>query len=215
MRDCRSVSIPIVESAVKYVAGEDGELLYRTTYQQFLGCLLFVATRTHREISTTVGIFCRYAAATRHHHCTCLKRILRYRQGTMTLSLRLVSEGSGKLVCFCDSDWAGERLDEKSTPGVLMQFDGVSFSWRTVKQNSVALWLDCTQQESAPLTEENQGELVWSTERLRHAKHVSISYDLIIEHVDDGVIMMVYSSTKRMTADIPTKPISRVALKGH
>lgn len=75
--------------------------------------------------------------------------------------------------------------------------------------------LDCTKQEKTSLMEDNQGALVWSTEGLRHTKDVSIRYNFVKEQLGDGVINMIYRSTDRITANILTKPISRVAFEEH
>ena len=39
----------------------------------------------------------------------------------------------------CDSDWAGSRVDRKSTSGILLRLGNSTVAWRTLKQNCVAL----------------------------------------------------------------------------
>ena len=75
--------------------------------------------------------------------------------------------------------------------------------------------LDCQQEKPTALNEDNQGALVWSTDGVRHAKHVSIRLNFVKEQVEFGAVRPVYCSTQQMTADILTKPLLRVAFEKH
>ena len=111
-------------------------------------------------------------------------------------------------------------------------------AWRSLKQGAVALstteaefmslgegtkmviWLrhllkelDCEKTESTPIFEDNQGAVVWESEGVRHAKHISIRKSFVRDNVQRGIIRIIYSSTKNMVADIITKPLSRLAFE--
>ena len=60
------------------------------------------------------------------------------------------------------------------------------------------------------LYEDNQGTTDWGSERVRHAKHVSIKYNFVKDNVDSKVVKIVYCPTEEMVADILTKPLLRV-----
>lgn len=134
----------------------------------------------------------------------------------------------------------GDRADRKSTTGVLLQLDGVSLPWSTAKKRAVALstttakfcalikgaklvvWmrrmlheLDYTQIDSTPVMEEIQVASAWSSDGVRHAKHVSIRYTFVKEKVHHGDIKLVYCSTEKMTADILTKALSCINVERH
>ena len=61
----------------------------------------------------------------------------------------------------------------------------------------------CNKQEGATVMfEDNQGAIVWSTEGVRHAKHVSIRRKFVLDNVKNGTVKVVYTLTTTMTADI-------------
>lgn len=67
------------------------------------------------------------------------------------MGIRSLTGGKLKLQVYCDSDWAGDRMDRKSTTGLLAQLDGTSITWRTLKQGVVAL--STTEAEFCALSE--------------------------------------------------------------
>ena len=83
MDRCKPVCTPMV---VVTSATEDGGSTKQDVsplkYQEMIGCLLFLATRTRRDISCAVGILCRYASSPKYEHWLGLKRVLRYLRGT-------------------------------------------------------------------------------------------------------------------------------------
>ena len=46
---------------------------------------------------------------------------------------------SASIVGYSDADWAGDQQDRKSTSGYLFQIAGGPISWRSKKQDTVAL----------------------------------------------------------------------------
>jgi hypothetical protein len=68
-----------------------------------------------------------------------VKRVFRYLIHTLTFGLWYSKGSRFKLVGYSDSDWAGDKVDRKSTSGAC-QFLGRSFvSWSSKKQNYVSL----------------------------------------------------------------------------
>ena len=59
MSSCKPVTTSISESALRDIEAEDESLADRPRYQVFLGCLLFLETRTSPEIAASVSILCR------------------------------------------------------------------------------------------------------------------------------------------------------------
>lgn len=65
-------------------------------------------------------------------------RVLKYLY--LTKDMKLVYEKSANpeiLVCFSDSDWAGDNVDRKSTSGFIINFFGNLVFWKTKKQSIV------------------------------------------------------------------------------
>ena len=240
MSSCKPVTTPMREGSLKELSEIKSKEVDRLRYQELLGCLLFISTRTRPDISASISILCRYAANACEIHWIALKRVLIYLQGTITYALRISAVDDQTLVAYCDADWAGDRSDRKSTTGVLLRLGSSSLTWKSMKQTSVALstteaefiamaeatklviWLrrllkeiDCEQVQSTSILEDNQGAIVWGQEGVRHAKHVSIKKNFVKEHVDQGTVQIVYCETTRMVADTLTKPLPRIAFEKH
>ena len=73
--------------------------------------------------------------------------------------------------------------------------------------------LDCEQQQSTSITEDNQVAITWGNEGVRHAKHVSIEKHFVKEQVGFGSVRIVNCPTQDMTADALTKPLSRLSFQ--
>lgn len=71
------------------------------------------------------------------------KRTLRYLKGTQKLGIQYFSSESNDVVelkAFCDSDYAGDVKNRKSTTGYVVMYAGGPISWYSRKQSIVALF---------------------------------------------------------------------------
>jgi hypothetical protein len=75
----------------------------------------------------------------RHVHINeeATKHILRYLRGTITYGLRYTSSG-GLFLHGYDADWAGSRVDRKSTFGYCFSLGSTMISWSSGKHVSIA-----------------------------------------------------------------------------
>jgi hypothetical protein len=95
-----------------------------------------IASRT--EIRFSVCLCVIFQASPRTSHCQAVKPIFRYLRHTPNFGLWYSASYSLALHGFSDMDFAGCRLDRKSTSGTC-QFLGSSLvSWSSRKQSSVA-----------------------------------------------------------------------------
>ena len=67
------------------------------------------------------------------------KRVLLYLKGTTSHGITFRGGEPVNCMGYSDADWAGDREDRKSTSGYLFQIAGGPVSWRSKKQNTVAL----------------------------------------------------------------------------
>jgi hypothetical protein len=67
-------------------------------------------------------------------HLVALKRILRYVKSTLTLRLWYSRQIEFNLIGFTDADFAGDRLDRKSTNGTCQFLGGSLVLWSSRKQ---------------------------------------------------------------------------------
>ncbi|WJX83099.1 hypothetical protein P8452_65785 [Trifolium repens] len=139
-----------------------------------------------------------------------------------------------KLVGFCDADYAGDKIERKSTSGNC-QFIGENLiSWASKRQTTIALstaeaeyisaakcytqllWMKYQLEDyniaesSIPLYCDNTAAIHLSKNPILHsrAKHIEIKHHFIRDHVQKGTINIQFIDTDHQWADIFTKPLA-------
>jgi hypothetical protein len=137
------------------------------------------------------------------------------------------------LIGYSDADWAGCKINRKSTSGTC-QFLGRSLmSWASKKQNFVALstaeaeyiaaghccaqllWMRQTLRDygykltKVPFLCDNESAIRMADNPVEHSrtKHIAIRYHFLMDHQQKGDIEIAYINTKEQLADIFTKPL--------
>ena len=113
MLDCNPVNTPM-EGGLKLSKFDEGEKVDSTVFKSLVGSLRYL-TNTRPDILYAVGVVCRFTEAPTSPHLKAAKRILRYLKGTIDFGLFYSPSNNYKLVGFCDSDFAGDVDDRKST----------------------------------------------------------------------------------------------------
>jgi hypothetical protein len=112
-------------------------------YRSLVGALLYAANISRIDIAYAVGQLCRYTSKPCVHHLESAYRVIRYVRDTPELCLifGLHSQNlfKSKIEAYCDSDWAGDKADGKSTTGCIIRFNGDVMNWLSKKQTSVAM----------------------------------------------------------------------------
>ncbi|KAK6153062.1 hypothetical protein DH2020_012701 [Rehmannia glutinosa] len=133
MEEKSSVKIPM-NTSVKIDMDADGKAIDQTRYRAIIGSLLYlIASRP--DITFVVGVCARFQSAPKESHMTAAKRILRYLRGFQEVGLWYPKEGGFKLIGYSDSDYAGCRVDRKSTSGTCQMLRNRLVSWFSKKQN--------------------------------------------------------------------------------
>ncbi|XP_071728850.1 secreted RxLR effector protein 161-like [Rutidosis leptorrhynchoides] len=102
-----------------------------------IGSLLYL-TASRPDIMFATCLCARYQANPKDSHYKAVKRIFRYLKGTLNLGL-WYPKGSGfDLIGYTNADYAGCKLDRKSTSGGCQLLGGKLVSWSSRKQNFVA-----------------------------------------------------------------------------
>jgi hypothetical protein len=115
-----------------------GKSVDRKVYRSMIGSLLYLCASLP-DIMLSVCMCARFQADPKEIHLRAVKRILRYLVQTPKFGLWYPKGSSFDLLGYSDVDWAGCKIDRKSTSGTC-QFLGRSLvSWASKKQNSVAL----------------------------------------------------------------------------
>jgi hypothetical protein len=158
---------------------------------------------------------------------------MRYLVHTSHLGLWYPKGSNFKLVGYSDADYAGCKIDRKSTSGTC-QFLGKSLvSWASKKQNSVALstaeaeyvaaahccaqllWMRQTLKDYGytlnriPLLCDNESAIKIAENPCEHSrtKHIDIRHHFLRDHNLKGDIEISHVRTNDQVADIFTKPL--------
>jgi len=139
------------------------------------------------------------------------------------------------LVGYSDSDFAGCKLDRKSTSGTCHLLGSSLISWHSKKQACVALstaeaeykaagsccaqilWIKQqlkdfkVKMSKVPLLCENTSAINLTKNHIQHSrtKHIEIRHHFIRDHITNGDCEIKIISSERQLADIFTKPLSK------
>jgi hypothetical protein len=117
---------------------EEGKSVDQKLYRSMIGSLQYLCA-SRPDIMLSVCMCARFQANPKECHLVAVKRILRYLVHTQNLGLWYLKGSFFDLFGYSDSDYAGCKVDRKSTSGTC-QFLGRSLvSWSSKKQNCVAL----------------------------------------------------------------------------
>ncbi|KAJ1689849.1 hypothetical protein LUZ63_014004 [Rhynchospora breviuscula] len=231
VEDSKSLDTPMGKSA-NIDADEKGKPMDITLYRGIIGSLLYL-TASRPDIMYAVCLCARYQANPKESHHKAIKRILRYVKGTQSLGLWYGKQTELDLVGYTDADFAGDRMDRKSTSGTCQFLGGSLVSWSSRKQTSVALstaeaeyvaagscctqllWMMQTLRDyelefqKVPILCDNTSAILISKNPVLHSrtKHIEIRHHFIRDHVEKGDVELVYIDTKEQIADIFTKPL--------
>ncbi|KAF5464553.1 hypothetical protein F2P56_014624 [Juglans regia] len=208
----------------------DGDPLPDLTQFRHIVKALQYCTLTKPDISYSVNQLCQFMHCPTTAHFTAAKRVLRYLKGTTDFGLYLTL-GPLHLEAFCDSDWAVDPADRRSTSGYSVFLGQNLISWQANKQPVVSrssieakylsmaiatielYWLRMLLKElqinvTAPphLWCDNLGATALAYNLIFHAriKHIEVDYHFIREKVFHKDIVINYISTNNQCADIFT-----------
>ncbi|XP_070015772.1 secreted RxLR effector protein 161-like [Nicotiana sylvestris] len=137
MLDCNPVNTPM-ESGTKLSKFDKGEKVDPTFFKSLVGSLRYL-TCTRPDILFAVGVVSRFMEASTSTHLKVTRRILRYLKGTIDFGLFYSSSSDFSLMGVCDSDYAGDIDDRKSTTGFVFFLRDSVISWSSKKQSIVTL----------------------------------------------------------------------------
>jgi hypothetical protein len=115
MDDLKPLSAPM-SMTTTLDADEDGEPVDQEEYQSTIDSLLYL-TATRLDIQFSVCLCARFQVSPRTSHWQAVKQIFRYLRYTPELGLWYSMSSSLSLLGSSDADFAGCRVDRKSTSG--------------------------------------------------------------------------------------------------
>jgi hypothetical protein len=209
-----------------------GKSVDQKVYQSMIGSLLYLCA-SRPDIMLSICMCARFQAKPKEVHLRAVKRVMRYLVHTPKFGLWYPKGSTFDLIRYSDADYAGCKIDRKSTSGTC-QFLGRSLvSWASKKQNIVALsiadaeyiatghccaqllWMRQTLRDygyklsKVPLLCDNESEIHMADNPVEHSgtKHIDIRYHFLRDHQQKGDIEIAYVNTHNQLADIFTKPL--------
>jgi hypothetical protein len=137
MDDCKPIKTPMPTNG-HLDLDEVGKSVDQKLYCSMIGSLLYL-TASRPDIMFSVCMCARFQAIPKESHLSALKRILRYLKYTPSIGLWYPHGACFELLGYLDSDFAGCRVDRKSTSGGCHLLGRFLVAWSSKKQNSVAL----------------------------------------------------------------------------
>jgi hypothetical protein len=201
-------------------------------YRSMIGLLLYLyASRPDIMLSACMCV--RFQVAPKECHLRAVKRIMRYLALTPYLGLWYPKGAHFELIGYFDADYAGCKVDRKSTSGTYQFLSRSLVCWSSKKQNSVALstaeakyvtvgsccaqllWMRQTLKDydytlnHVPLLCDNESAIKISYNSCEHSrtKHINIRHHFLRDHAIKGDIVIFHVRTNEQLASIFTKPL--------
>ncbi|KZV47100.1 retrovirus-related Pol polyprotein from transposon TNT 1-94, partial [Dorcoceras hygrometricum] len=238
MEKCNAANTP-VELGLKLTRYCEGKKIDSTVFKQIVGSLMYL-TATRPDIMYSVSLISRYMENPTEVHLLAAKRILRYLQGTQKLSLYYKKGEKADLIAFCDSDYAGDQDDRKSTSGYVFLLGSAAVSWSSKKQSIVtlstteaefvaatscacqAIWLkkiltDLKFKTHGPTVIycDNNSAIKLSKNPVLHgrSKHIDVKYHFLRDLTRNGTLDLIYCRSEDQVADMFTKSLKLPAFQ--
>jgi len=231
MGDCSSKRTPMATNC-HLDADKNGKPVDQSNYRSMIGSLLYL-TASRPDIMFSVCLCARFQAAPKESHRKAVFRILRYLKHTPSVGLWYPKGARFYLLGYSDSDFAGCRVDRKSTSGGCHLLGRSLVSWSSKKQNSVALSTAeaeyiaagaCCAQilymkqtlldfgvkfRCVPLLCDNESAVKIAKNPVQHSrtKHIDIRHHFLRDHEAKGDISLQGVRSEEQLADIFTKPL--------
>ena len=232
LEDCKVMNTPMHPTCTLNKEDE-GAKVDQKLYRGMIGSLLYL-TASRPDILFSVCLCARFQSDPRESHMTAVKRIFRYLKGTTNLGLLYRKSLDYKLIGFCDADYAGDRIERKSTSGNCQFLGDNLISWASKRQTTIAmstaeaeyisaascctqlLWMKHQLEDyhiianSIPIFCDNTAAICLSKNPILHsrAKHIEIKHHFIRDYVQKGILDIQFIDTENQWADIFTKPLT-------
>jgi hypothetical protein len=207
----------------------------QTLYMKIVGSLLFLATRSHPDLSFTVNYLTLFMTKANQHNLDICYRVLNYIYKTKSLTLNFNGSTGHNFSVMVDASYASHQ-DRKSHYGLSIHMNNKLGSCITISKKGSLLALSSTEAEYIGLFEASK-IIMWLRQLLSElgfppksptilyednksaihivnngndkgrTKHMDIRYHLVRDLVKDNIISVTYKPTEDMVADIITKPL--------
>lgn len=242
MLECSPRSLPISGGDVGVAFNSKHELCNKIVYQHLLGKVTYAMVSTRPDIAFAVGLLGRFMAAPTMHHLFMIKSLLRYLSHTKNFGIVYTKTEKLELKAYCDSDYAGDLRDRKSTRGEAIFLNDSPVGWRSRKQKCTAtssteaeymelsevakevVWhrrfladIGCPQIAPTPIYVNNTSAIAIALDdtESNRMKHIDVPFHYIREKIADETVRLIHCPTALQRADIFTKALEKEKFYPH
>jgi len=140
MTDCKPRATPCEQNPKAYEK-EGDEPVDQTSYHQMVGSLIYAMVCTRPDLSYVVTKLSQKLSCPTAADLMMLKHVFRYLKKTSDYCLTYSKSTTDlQIYAYCDADWAASK-DRRSISGFCISLnpDGPLVSWKSKRQNSIAL----------------------------------------------------------------------------
>jgi Reverse transcriptase (RNA-dependent DNA polymerase) len=233
MLECKPAENPMIQNQ-KMKMNSNQIPTDKERYQRLVEKLIYLS-HTRPDIAYAVSVVSQFMHSPNEEHMEAVKQILRYLKGSPGRGLTFRKNGHLEVKGYTDADWAGALDDRKSTAGYFTFVGGNLVTWRSKKQNVVALssaeaefrgmvkgicellWIRrvLTELGFEPIKEmkllcDNKAAIDISHNPVQHdrTKHIEVDRHFIREKIDSKVIEIPFVRSGEQVADMLTKAVS-------
>ena len=204
-------------------------------YANAIGSVMYSMVCTRPDLAYSISVLSRFMGDPGKHHWTAMKWMLRYVAMTTGYGLKFKKNSDTVQVeGFVDADFAGDRVERKSTTSYIFLVSGNCISWKSQLQPIVALssteseyiaateaikeglWIQGLLRElkvyqgKATVYTDSQSALYLCKNPMFHdrTKHIEVRYHFIREKVTHGLINIEKVPSAENPADMGTKVVT-------
>lgn len=206
-------------------------------YRNLIGALLYISANTRLDVNYSANYLSRFQNCYNESHYRYALRTLKYLYLTRELKLTYQRNSEVDIIdCYVDADWAGDKIDRKSTTGYIIRVFGNVIYWKSRKQGSVTksstaaeyvalsdsvseirvifnLLKDFKIRPNKPVNiyEDNSGAIAIAKfgNLTKNSKYIEVHYHFVNECYEKGIIEIVKVESENNVADILTKALGR------
>jgi len=230
--NAKPIGTPMATS-IKLDSDEKGKQVDPKLFRGMIGSVLYL-TACRPDIQFSVCLCARFQSNPKESHLMAVKRIFRYLVSTVNFGLWYPIGCELTLIAYTDADYAGCKIDRKSTSGSCLFLGGCLISWASKKQNSVALstaeaeyvaagscgaqvlWVKHQLSDfnidlgCVSILCDNTSAINISKNPVQHSrtKHIEIRHHFLRDHVAKEDFKLEFIETSKQLADVFTKPLS-------
>ncbi|XP_043262473.1 secreted RxLR effector protein 161-like [Colletes gigas] len=163
----------------------------KVPYREAIGSLMHLALFTRLDILFAVTKLSQYNENPGREHWLQVKHILRYLSKTRSYGLTYKRNNNNDINVYCDADWGNDIDDRHSFSGLIVKIAGFK--------------MFCDNRAAIDFSRSNIDR--------NKSKHIDISYHIVREKLEQGLMSLQYIPTDENPADMLTKGLK--ATKHH